>query len=72
MDSGFPSPYVAYAVLSLVGILLILAGLGALAEGAKKQAKRFDLSKRFQAVKMERARLRWVDEIKQPKDVEPV
>lgn len=38
--TDFPSPYVAYAVLSLVGILLLLAGLGALAEAAKKQMKK--------------------------------
>jgi uncharacterized iron-regulated membrane protein len=53
-----PAPVVFYAVLSLVMIILLLAGLAWILEGMKKQAKRLE------SWQNERARLRWVREIK--------
>ena len=63
---GFPSRELAIAVLCFVGFLLALAYLGAMAEATGKAIRK--VSHYWH----ERARLRWVEQIKQPKDVEPV
>lgn len=63
---GFPSRELAIAVLCFVCFLLALAYLGAMAEAVGKSLRK--VSRYWH----ERKRLRWVESIKQPKDVEPV